>query len=40
LQEQKRTQLIQDISQVRKEYSNENVKYGSVRDFLNKLDEE
>jgi ribosomal protein L18E len=40
LQQQKRDQLKQEIEQVRQEYKEGKVKFGSVEDFLAELDEE
>lgn len=40
LQQQKRNQLKQEIDSVRQEYRERKVKFGSVEDFMNELEEE
>ncbi len=40
LQQQKRTQLKQEIEEVRQEYREGKVIFGSVEDFINELEEE
>jgi len=40
LQQQKRNQLKQEIEEVRQEYREGKVTFGSVDDFINELEEE
>ncbi|MGL6338689.1 MAG: hypothetical protein ACRC80_06055 [Waterburya sp.] len=40
LQQQKRDELKQEIEQVRQEYTEGKLKFGSVEEFLAELDEE
>ncbi len=40
LQQQKRNQLKQEIEEVRQEYTEGKVTFGSVEDFMNELEEE
>ena len=40
LQQQKRNQLKQEIEEVRQEYTEGKVTFGSVEDFMNELKEE
>lgn len=40
LNQQRRAELVKEIAEVRKEYAEGNVHFGSVDDFLAELDEE
>lgn len=40
LNQQRRAELVKEIAELRKEYAEGNVRFGSVEDFLTELDEE
>lgn len=40
LHQQRRTQIVQEIAEIRQEYAEGKVQFGSVDDFLAALDEE
>lgn len=40
LTQQKRVKIVQEITEVRQEYAQGNVKFGSVADFMAELDSE
>ncbi|MBD2020249.1 hypothetical protein H6F43_08625 [Leptolyngbya sp. FACHB-36] len=38
LQQRRRSQILQEVEDVRRDYAEGNVQYGSVADFLSELD--
>jgi len=39
LQQQRRNELLNEVAEVRQEYAEGNVKFGSVADFMAELDD-